>query len=56
MEANSKNLGETTRCADLGGIAGRTSLGASLKMIDNLFNSFTCDAVAGAAVSFSTRD
>jgi hypothetical protein len=27
-----------------------------LKMIDNLFNSFTCHAVLGNALGFSTRD
>jgi hypothetical protein len=26
------------------------------KMIDNLFNSFTCHAVLGKALGFSTRD
>jgi hypothetical protein len=26
------------------------------KMIDNLFNSFTCHAVLGTALGFSTRD
>jgi hypothetical protein len=56
MEANSKNLGETTRCVDLGEDRRANVPGVSLKMIDNLFNSFTCDAVAGTAVSFSTRD
>jgi hypothetical protein len=31
------------------------TIGAFPKMIDNLFNSFTCHAVLGTALGFSTR-
>jgi hypothetical protein len=47
MEANSKNLGETTRCVDLGEDRRANVPAATLKMIDNLLNSFTCHAVPG---------
>jgi hypothetical protein len=32
-----------------------TTRAANPKMIDNLFNSFTCHAVPGTALGFSTR-
>jgi len=47
MEATGKNLGREPRVTVAAGHFRANFPAATLKMIDNLFNSFTCHAVPG---------